>query len=134
MATMARSPVLALLATAVATALSCGTCPPTPLISSISPSLAIAGGNQFLLTVSGDGFLHNSAVRWNSSFRPTTFISSHQLVAIITAVDIEQPGTVPVMVFNPSGGTTIVSGAIGVMSTIPCSGKNSNAVIFTISP
>jgi len=134
---MARTPRLALisvLAITLVTVLSCGTCPPAPSITSISPSSATAGGNEFLLTVNGNDFRRDSVVSWNDSFRVTTFISSHELVATITATDIAQPGTVLVFVFNPpGGGTTFVSGGIGVMSTTSCSGKNSNAVSFTIN-
>jgi len=134
---MARTPRLAfisVLAITLVTVLSCGTCPPAPSITSISPSSATAGNNEFLLTVNGNDFRRDSVVSWNDSFRVTTFISSHELVATITAMDIAQPGTVLVYVFNPpGGGTTFVSGGIGVMSTTSCSGKNSNAVSFTIN-
>jgi hypothetical protein len=65
----------------------------------------------------------------------TTFISSRQLVATVTAPDIAQPGTVVVFVFNPpEGGTTFVSGGVGLISTTACSGKSSNVVSFTINP
>jgi hypothetical protein len=119
MATVARSPILAALAITLAvTALSCGTCPPSPSITSISPASATAGGSQFLLTVNADDFRHDSLVRWNGSFRVTTFVSSHEVVATIATTDIAQSGTVLVSVFNPpEGGTTFVSGGIGVMST-----------------
>jgi IPT/TIG domain len=134
---MARAPRLALtsvLAVTLATALSCGTCPPTPSITSISPNSATARGSQFLLTVSGNDFRRDSVVSWNGAFRVTSFVSSRQLVAAITATDIAQPGTVLVFVFNPpEGGTTFVSGAIGVMSTTSCRGKSSNAISFTIN-
>jgi IPT/TIG domain len=134
---MARATRLALtsvLAITLATALSCGICAPAPSITSISPSSATEGGSQFLLTVNGNDFRRDSVVSWNGSFRVTSFVSSRQLVAAITATDIAQPGTVLVFVFNPpEGGTTFVSGAIGVRSTTSCSGKNSNAVPFTIS-
>ncbi len=136
MATVARSLVLVGLAITLAvTALSCGTCPPAPSVTSLSPSSATVGGSQFLLTVNGDDFRHDSVVNWNGSFRVTTFISSRQLDATITAMDIAQPGTVLVFVFNPpEGGTTFVSGGIGAMSTTSCGGKTSNAVSFTINP
>jgi hypothetical protein len=63
MATVARSPVLAVLAIALAVAaLSCGTCPPVPSVTSLSPASATAGGSQFLLTVNGDDFRHDSVV------------------------------------------------------------------------
>jgi IPT/TIG domain len=136
MATVARPPVLAVLGIALAVAaLSCGTCPPVPSITSISPASATAGGSQFLLTVNGNDFRHDSVVSWNGSFRVTTFVSSHELVVTITTTDIAQPETVLVSVFNPpEGNITSVSGAIGMTSTTTCSGKTSNTVSFTVGP
>lgn len=136
MATVARSPVLAALAITLAvTALSCGTCPLSPSITSISPASATAGGGEFLLTVNGDAFRRDSVVNWKGSFVVTTFVSTHQLFAAIPAADIAQPGTMLVSVFNPpEGGTTFVSGAIGVISTTTCGGKTSNSLSFTINP
>jgi hypothetical protein len=136
MATVARSPVLAALGITLAVAaLSCGTCPPVPSVTLLSPASATAGGSQFLLTVNGNDFRHDSVVNWNGSFVATTLVSTHQLFASITAADIAQPGTVLVSVFNPpEGGTTFASGGVGVMFTTSCSGKNSNAVSFTINP
>ena len=135
---MAREPswtVTSVLAITIVTALSCGTCPPFPSITSISPTSATAGGGQFLLTLNGHDFRRDALVSWNGSFRVTTLVSSRQLVAVITAADIALSGTVLVFVFNPpEGGTTFVSGAIGVMSTTSCRGKTSNAFSFTINP
>ncbi len=126
---MARAPrwvFASVLAIALVTALSCGTCPPVPSITSISPAAVAAGGSQFVLTVNGDDFRHDSVVNWNRSFLVTTFLSTHQLFALIPAADIAQRGTVEVFVFNPpEGGTRFVSGGIGVMSTTSCSGKTS---------
>jgi hypothetical protein len=135
---MAREPrwaVISVLAIALVTALSCGTCPPFPSIASISPASAIAGGNTFALTVNGNDFRRDALVTWNGSFRVTTFVSTHQLVAVITAADIAQPGTALVSVFNPpEGSVTSFSGAIGAMSATACSGKTSNAVSLTVKP
>ncbi len=114
---------------------SCGVCSPPPFISSISPNNTTAGGNQFVLMVNGSDFRHDSSVSWNGSFRATTFVSSHQLKAAITAADIAQTGMVLVFVLNPPGtSTTSVSGAIGMGPIASCSGKNSNALSFTINP
>ncbi len=88
---------------AVAT-LSCGTCPPVPSVTSLSPANTTAGSSQFLLTVNGDDFRHDAVVNWNGSFVVTTFVSSHQLFAVISVADIAQPETVLVFVFNPPGG------------------------------
>src|SRR6266851_4413622 len=78
---------------------SCGVCS-RPSISSISPSSAIAGGNQFVLNVNGSDFRRNSLVIWNGSFLVTGFVNSHQLAVAISAADIAQPGSVLVFVFN----------------------------------
>jgi hypothetical protein len=114
--------------------LSCGSCPPAPSIASASPASATAGGSQFVLTVNGDAFRHDSVVKWNGSPLVTTFVSSHQLLAAVTAAEIVQPGTVLVFVFNPPEGGTTFSGAIGVTSTTACGAKDSNGVSFTINP
>jgi len=135
---MARAPkwtFTSVLVITLVTALSCGTCPPAPSITSTSPAIATAGGSQFLLTVDGNDFRHDSVVNWSGSFVVTTFVSTHQLFAVIPAVGIAQPGAVAVFVLNPpEGGTTFVSGGIGVMSTTSCGGKVSNTVPFTINP
>ena len=114
--------------------LSCGVCA-KPFINSISPNVAAAGGNQFLLTVNGSDFRRDSSVSWNGSLRVTTFVSVHQLVVAISAADISAPGTVLVFVFNPPGSNaTSVSGAIGNSNVVVCSAKNSNVIPFTINP
>jgi hypothetical protein len=114
---------------------SCGVCPPPPFISSISPNNATAGGNQFVLTVNGSDFRHDSSVSWNGSLRVTTFLSGHRLEAAVTAADIAQAGMVLVFVFNPpETSTTSVSGAIGMSTITTCRGRDSNAVSFTIGP
>jgi hypothetical protein len=135
---MARAPrwtLTSALAITLVTALSCGTCPPFPSVTSLSPASATAGGSQFLLTVNGNDFRRDSVVNWNGSFVVTTFVSTHQLFAAIPAADIAQPATVAIFVFSPpEGGTTFVSGGIGVMSTTSCGSKTSNAVSFAIKP
>jgi hypothetical protein len=135
MATAARQCVLGVLAITLAIAgLSCA-CPPAPSIATVSPVGATAGSSQFVLTVNGDDFRHDSVVKWNSSALVTTFVNSHQLLAAVTAADIAQPGTVLVFVFNPAeGGGTTFSGAIGETSTTACGSKNSNGVSFTVNP
>jgi hypothetical protein len=134
--TRVRSSRLGLLIISVALVCSsCGVCSPPPFINSISPNNTPAGGNQFVLTVNGSDFRHDSAVSWNGSLRVTTFVSSRQLEVAITAADIARPGMVLVSVFNPpETNTTSVSGAIGMGTITSCSGKNSNAVSFTIGP
>src|SRR5207248_6188120 len=66
---------------------------PAPTLSSISPTSAVAGGAAFTLTATGTNFAVTSVVRWNGSDRTTTFVSSTQLQAQITAADITTAGT-----------------------------------------
>jgi|SRR5713226_6883306 len=136
MAIPGRSHLLCLLVIVLTVgSLSCGVCAPKPFINSISPNVAAAGGNQFLLTVNGTDFRRDSIVSWNGSLRVTKFVSVHQLVGAISAADISSPGTLVVFVFNPpESNATSVSGAIGTSNVTVCSGKNSNAVSFTINP
>jgi len=54
--------------------------------------------------VSGSEFLASSVVRWNGADRATTFVSSTELQAAISAADIASPGAAQVTVFNPTPG------------------------------
>jgi len=92
--------------------------PPTPVLTSISPTSATAGAGAFTLTVNGSNFVNGlSTVTWNGSNRTTGFISTAQLTALIPSSDISSAGTVAV------GVTT--TGAVVA---------SSNTVTFTINP
>src|SRR5207247_2526035 len=73
------------------------------------------GGAQFTLTVNGTNFVSTSTVKWNGNTLGTTFVSSTQLTATVTAALIATAGTASVTVVNPSPG-----------------GGTSNAQTFTI--
>lgn len=75
--------------------------PQLPAISSISPMSALAGGGNFTLTVDGSNFVNGSTVGWNGSSRSTTFSTSNQLTASISATDISAGGLAQVTVTNP---------------------------------
>ncbi len=91
--------------------------PPVPVVSSLSPSSAIAGGGGLSITVLGSGFTSSSVVNWNGSPRPTTFLTSTQLRAAIADADVAALGTAQVSVTTPppGGGT---SGAL-TFSMVP---------------
>jgi hypothetical protein len=86
------------------------------------PNTATAGSAAFTLTVNGSGFVSQSVVYWNSTAHTTTFVTSGQLTAAISAADVANAGTVPVFVKNP-GGT-------GIYNNQPA--QNSNMVNFTV--
>ena len=92
--------------------------PPVPVASSLSPTSAVAGTAGLTLTVNGSGFVATSVVRWNGAARTTTFVSSTQLRAAISATDLAASGSVVVSVFTPApGGGT--SGNLGFVITPP---------------
>jgi hypothetical protein len=95
----------------------------TPSVSApLVPNIATAGSAAFTLTVNGSGFVGQSVVYWNAMAHSTTFVTSGQLTAPISASDIATAGTVPVYVRNP-GGT-------GIYMNQPA--QNSNTVNFTV--
>jgi hypothetical protein len=77
-----------------------------PTISSLSPTCASAGDNQFTLTVNGTNFLSTSTVNWNGGALTTTFVSSTQLTATVPANNINNPGTASITVVSPCGATS----------------------------
>jgi hypothetical protein len=89
---------------------------PVPLVNQpLIPMTVKPGSNQFTLTINGTGFATTTVVMWNGSTRITSFISSRQLQAQISAADVATPGTASVSVMNPAPG-----------------GGTSNAVFFPI--
>ena len=77
---------------------------PTPSIISVSPTSATAGGSSFTLTVNGSNFVSGATVDWNGTAQSTTYVSSSQLTASITAADIASAGTDTISVVNPGPG------------------------------
>jgi len=93
---------------------------PAPSLTSINPTNVAAGGGAFTLTAAGSNFAITSVVRWNGSARTTTFVSSTQLQAQITAADIATPGTAPVTVFTPTpGGGTSTASTFTINNPVP---------------
>ena len=80
-----------------------------PVVSSISPATATAGGATFTLTVNGSGFVSGSVVEWSGAVLNTTFVSSTRLTATVPAADIAGAAAISVTVVNPPG---VVSGGV----------------------
>ncbi|HYG76165.1 MAG TPA: IPT/TIG domain-containing protein [Planctomycetota bacterium] len=119
---------------------------PLPALSSISPNSASAGGGAFTLTVNGSNFISGvSVVRWDGTDRATTFVSSSQLTAAISAEDIATEGSSSVSVYNPApaGGTSAAatflrqaagSGAVpAITSPLSASGAPGKAFSYAIT-
>jgi N-acetylneuraminic acid mutarotase len=81
---------------------------PIPVLYSISPAVASAGGAAFTLTVNGSGFVTNSTVYGGSTALTTTYVSASQLTAAVTSANIASAGIYNVTVQSPTpgGGTS----------------------------
>lgn len=100
-----------------------------PVVSSIQPSSVDAGSGGFTLNVTGSHFVNGAVVRWNGADRPTTFISSTQLAATISAADASASGTVPITIANPEGVSDAVTFTIAPPSLVLITEPNSDRAI-----
>jgi outer membrane protein assembly factor BamB len=75
---------------------------PSLALSKLSPSQVTAGGSSFVLTAIGTGFAYTSAISWNGTALPTTYVSSTILRAQVTAAQIANTGTVAIKVVDPA--------------------------------
>jgi Tol biopolymer transport system component len=73
---------------------------PAAVLSSLSPPGAFAGGGSFTLTLNGSNFAPSTTVLWNGKSLPTTFVSSQQVTAAISASLIASVGVVSVIALN----------------------------------
>ncbi len=76
-----------------------------PVINSLSPALAIAGGSPFTLAIDGNNFV-GSNVQWNGTPLTTTFVSATQLTALVPANLIASMGSASITVVNAGGATS----------------------------
>ena len=90
-----------------------------PLPMLLSPASATAGGAGFTLTVFGESFTPTSTVLWNGAVRATTYVSSTQLTAAISAADIAAEATNLVTVANLSPAFTSSAQPFAVISATP---------------
>jgi hypothetical protein len=85
-----------------------------PVIASLNPSTATAGGAAFTLTVNGTGFVSGAQVQWNGTpLASSTFVNPTELTAQVAASLIATAGTAAVTVVE--------------------NGVTSNSVSFTIT-
>lgn len=109
---------------------------PLPGILTLDPGSAGVGTASFALEVNGFDFVKSSRVFWDTSERPTTFLTSTKLSAAIPATDLGVPGNPVITVSNPppAGGLSnsfsfaIISGAAAslIRVSVDTSGVQSN--------
>lgn len=104
---------------------------PAPALTSLGTSSVTAGSAGFVLSVTGSNFVSGSVVQWNGSARPTTFVSSTQLTANISAADVAQPGTALITVANPApGGGLSAPLSFSIIAASPVASLNPTSLVF----
>ena len=83
--------------------------PNGPVISSLTPSSAIAGGAGFPLTVIGAGFQFGAAVLWNGTLLTTSFTDQNHVIATVPFNLIALPSIASITVANPG---PVISNAV----------------------
>lgn len=78
----------------------------TPTLTSVTPNSVLAGGGNFVATLTGNSFISGAVVivtvNGVSAQRLTEFVSLTQLRVTLLAQDISETGTISVKVQNPS--------------------------------
>ena len=114
-----------------------------PVLSSLLPPIATAGGAAFTLAVNGSGFGTGANVYWGSSSLPTQFVSATQVAAQVPASDLASAGIISITVQNPgSGGATSnalqfeidsASGSAPVFSTVTATVTASSSASYPVT-
>ncbi|MFN0083978.1 MAG: PKD domain-containing protein [Blastocatellia bacterium] len=102
---------------------------PLPVLNKLIPTVAVVGGREFVLTVTGAGFVTGSKLRWNGDERPTNYISSALLTAIIPTSDLGRAGTATIVVYNPLPG-----GGASTPLTVTISPPNPTPALAALVP
>jgi len=84
----------------------------SPSIASLTPNMASAGDAAFTLTVNGSSFGTDSVVYWSGAALPSSYATTTQVTATVSATDLMTAGTFPVYVRS--------------------GGRNSNVMNFTV--
>jgi hypothetical protein len=85
---------------------------PPPVIGSLSPVDADAGGAAFILTINGTGFTAGSTVYWGTTALSTQYVSATQITAAVPASAIAATGAGSVTVENPAAAGGVTSGVV----------------------
>ncbi len=92
---------------------------PAPVLSTVLPNTAVAGGAAFTLTATGSSFISTSVINWNGAALTTTYVSATSLTAAVPAANIATAGTASITVATPGAATSSpVTFTITAASTI----------------
>jgi uncharacterized protein (TIGR03437 family) len=100
---------------------------PSPTLTRIDPDHLVAGAERTLQAI-GTGFANGGEIRVGGQPRPTTFVNTTTLRAVLSDSDLANIGDVPITVFNPTPGGGL-SGALN-LTVLP----NPSPSVSGISP
>jgi hypothetical protein len=103
---------------------------PPPTISSMAPSIVVAGSPNFTLTIYGTNFVNGSIVNFNGVPRLTTFVNPTQVTTSVLLSDVASPVTINIFVANPVG----VGGATSPSVPLTVVATNSQPTVGPLSP
>ena len=109
-----------------------------PILTSISPASAVAGSGPITLTATGSNFTTTSMVQVNGANRSTSFVSSTQLTATLTAGDLANAGSLSITVTTASSGTSApltftVNNPVPSLASISPSTAAAGGAAFTLT-
>jgi 6-phosphogluconolactonase (cycloisomerase 2 family) len=104
----------------------------SPIISSILPSSAIAGGIAFTMDAIGLNFVASSVINFNGTPQTTTYVSPTAIQTTISIAQIATPGTVSISVTTPTNG--VPGGGTSNTVTLTILPPETQPVVTSISP
>ena len=93
--------------------------PATPLITSLSPSTAVAGGADILVKVTGSGFSSGATAFWNGVSRPTVVDDATQVTMTVLASDLATTADLTTVHVTVGNLATPASNALPFVITSP---------------
>jgi hypothetical protein len=100
---------------------------PVPQIATLTPNKAGVGSPIINMVVTGNRFIPDTVIYWNSTALSTTYNSSTQVTAQIPSSQLQTGGTVSVTAKNPSPGG-------GTSNTLTFTIENPSPEINSLSP
>ena len=97
-------------------------------VDAVGPTKVTVGERTFTLAVSGQNFRRGAVALWNGSPRPTTWVSTTEVTALISAADVASIGNANVSVENlPSTDTSATLQISIVPASIDATGLQINS-------
>jgi uncharacterized protein (TIGR03437 family) len=102
-----------------------------PVLSSISPTTALAGAAAITLTLNGSNFVPGATAYFNGTALATTYVSTQQLTAILPANSLSTAGTYAVTAKNPDAAGLSAAQSFVVQAVVV---PNPTPTISSLSP